>query len=137
MCNYLGIDFGQKKIGLAVSPSGIMAFGYGVIANSGNLWKVLEEVISNQQIDSVVLGLSLSTDGTETPSSLATVRFQKEFQKHFKKIPITTIDERFTSKEAQRNLRGSKKDDKEAARIILQSYLDKRKIENEKCKTKG
>jgi len=125
LSNFLGIDFGQKKIGLAVSPGGKLAFGFKVLSKGPGFWLDLEKILHEQEIDLIVLGMPLKTSGEKCESSLAVTSFKKELEKRMKNIKVETIDERFSSKEAQRNLTKNKQqDDQEAARIILQSFLD-------------
>lgn len=124
----LGIDFGKSKIGLALADQETkIAFGYDTIKNDRNFLAKLEEIIQKEGVEEVVIGI---------PSYV--IRTKEEYdQKALGKlleantgVKVYFDEEMFTSKMAQANLRESGKknvekiDDKEAARIILQSWLD-------------
>ena len=68
----LGIDYGDVRVGLAVSdPTGLIAGGIGIVKISGmnNAVEQIVGVIAERQIESVVLGLPLNMDGSEGPSA--------------------------------------------------------------------
>jgi len=125
----LGIDFGQAKVGLALADTETkIAFAYATIKNSKNLLADLEKIIEKENIIMIVIGV---------PGYLAVAK-EKSDQKSLGKlleintgVPIAYFEEMFTTRMAQANLKEkgakhvSKIDDKEAARIILQEYLDK------------
>ena len=119
--HYLGVDFGKAKIGLAVADSETrIAFSFGMLKNDKKLMKNLANIIEKKGIGKIVIGDS----GAET--RLIASLLEKL------NIPIEYQNEMFSTRQAERNLieKGAKKikrfDDQEAARIILQSWLDKR-----------
>jgi putative Holliday junction resolvase len=119
--HFLGIDFGKAKIGLAVADSETrIAFGYGVLKNDKSLMKKIAEIVEKEGIDKIIIG-SAGADIQVFASRLKKLNVPIEFQ-----------DELFSTQQAERNLKekGAKKikrfDDQEAARIILQSWLDKK-----------
>lgn len=132
MSNYLGIDYGKKKIGLALAPGGILATGYKRVFNNENLFSTLKKTISDQEIKFIVVGLPLNMNGTVSQSTKNTLDFVNALTREFPDLKVFTYDERLSSKEARRVFPSQKTDDIEAARIILQGYLDKEKQKREK-----
>lgn len=129
----LGLDFGDKRIGIAVSDAlGITAQGKDYISRT-DLKKDLEiikDYIEKYSIDEIVVGMPKNMDGSYGPRAKKTQEFVN-FLKNNLKIPIKTWDERLSSKEAERILikadmsRKKRKEviDKMAASLILDSYL--------------
>lgn len=128
---YLGIDFGLKRIGLAISDEdNRIAFGLGTIDNKGlnDFFYNIKLLVDRYNVSKIVVGIPNNMDGT--PGSLSREIFR--FMRVLKKIPeieIITWDERLTSVEGTRIARELKKRDKGiidmiAATLILQSYLD-------------
>lgn len=120
--HYLGVDFGQSKIGLAVADSETrIAFSFGTLKNDKDLMKNLENIVEKKGIGRIVVG----NDGIEVHNFAALLERKLN-------IPIEFQNEMYSTREAERNLieKGAKKikrfDDQEAARIILQSWLDKK-----------
>jgi len=122
--NYLGIDWGEKRIGLATADSDVkLALPLATVAN---LEEVLQIVLSDE-IDIIVLGSPQKMSGQEANNPLW-LDFYNHLKKRFSK-PIELIDERLSSLQADAlGGRGKAKAgrDEVAAAIILQSYLDKR-----------
>ena len=128
---YLGIDFGLKRIGLAISDeNNKIAFGLATLENKGliNLRLSIEELVKRYKITKVVIGFPNNMDGT--PGHLSKELFKVvETLKTIPGIEIVTWDERLTSVEGERiakelGKRDKKLIDKIAATLILQSYLD-------------
>lgn len=120
--HYLGVDFGKAKIGLAVADSETrIAFSFGMLKNDKELMKNLANIIEKKGIRKIVVGNA----GEETRDFAAML--EKELN-----IPVEFQNELFSTQQAERNLieKGAKRikrfDDQEAARIILQSWLDKK-----------
>src|SRR4030042_6640695 len=128
--NYLGIDYGKSKVGLAMADSETrMAFQYGTLDNDKNLLQKLAEIIEKENISKVIIGIAsyINKESVIYPGEKL-----GEFLKNKLKIEVEYQEEMFTTRQAQRNLiekgvKGIKKyDDQEAARIILQGWLDKK-----------
>ena len=129
----LGLDFGDKKIGVAVSDAlGITAQGKGYISRT-DLKKDLEiikDYIEKYSVDEVIVGMPRNMDGSYGLRAKKTQEFIN-FLKNNLEIPIKTWDERLSSKEAERVLikadmsRKKRKEviDQMAASLILDSYL--------------
>ncbi len=137
---YLGLDLGSRTLGIAVSdPTGMIASSYKTIRHEEEYDRLLEEVlsiISELEIEAVVLGFPKNMNNTIGPKGELSLEFQKKLQERVS-IPIILQDERLTTKSAtdlliQGNVR--RKDRKKvvdsvAATIILQTYLDRRERE--------
>ncbi|MFA4817574.1 MAG: Holliday junction resolvase RuvX [Parcubacteria group bacterium] len=130
--HYLGIDFGTAKIGLALADMEMeMAFIYQNIANDKKMLENLAKIVEKENIKKIIIGKS----GKLAGSNVAQKSFNiEEIGKKIEKelgVPVLYHEEMFTTKMAQDNLkeRGEKNikkyDDREAARIILQDWLDK------------
>ena len=128
----LGIDYGRRRIGLALSdPTLLIATPLVIIENRGIKKTVLQimDIIKENDIQQIVVGLPLHANGDESEMSREAKRFGEVFVALG--FPVEYVDERFTSFEAESiigNNRQSKKIiDKVAASIILQLYLDERR----------
>lgn len=141
---YLGIDYGTKKIGLAISDqNGKIAFPKSVIPNSKNVVQDILDIISCEGVESIVVGKSLDPWGSENLVQRKIDSFTKELSSHLDGIEIIEQDERGSSLAATAHLYGKgniankkwtsrdnekKRQDEDAgaAAIILQRYLDKK-----------
>ena len=123
---YFGIDYGLKRIGIAISDDeGRMAFPAGVIPNRGGNMARREIVrrIKKENIGSVVVGLPVGLDGKETEQTKTTRLFIVGLKKLIK-IPVETENEMLTSRMATASGMTDHHIDASSAAIILQSYLD-------------
>ncbi len=131
MSCYLGLDYGLRRIGIAVSdPAKSLAFALGthVEGRDGSILAYLGELITERTVTGLVLGLPLTADGREGEMAERVRKFAGRLEREFE-MEVILWDERFSSSEADRWLkgsRGSRKEDRDAvaAQIILQSYLD-------------
>ncbi len=135
---YLGIDFGTKRIGLAISDEmGIIAGKYGTITRKGTRQDVerIKEIVRKEGVQTVVIGYPRNMDG----STGKTAEMVEEFVSAMRgvlEIPIERWDERLSSALAEKTLvRGDvsrrkrrKVIDQLSAVIILQNYLDHQKF---------
>jgi len=132
MGRILAIDYGQKRVGLAVTdPLKIIASPLDSI-HSKDLATFLKEYTSREEVERIIIGLPKNLKNEDTQGTKHVEAFINYYKKHFT-IPLETHDERFTSKMAfQAMIDGGlkKKDrqnkgtiDKLSAVIILQSYL--------------
>lgn len=122
---YLGIDWGEKRIGLALGDSSTrLASPFRVV----NGLKEVLDLVRAEEVDAIVLGLPLKLSGQDRGLTEGFTRFLAEL-KAASGLPIELFDERLSSKAADA-LPGEKGDkaprDAVAAMIILQSYLDKK-----------
>jgi putative Holliday junction resolvase len=130
----LGLDLGSKRIGLAISDSeGDFAFPAGTLKSAGRKADVaaVAELIEEREIGQVVIGLPRHMDGRAGPEADAALAFAKALHKATG-LEVETIDERWTSVEAERVLKQQGKRSKKvrqevdavAASIILRTFLD-------------
>lgn len=130
---YLGVDYGQKRIGLAVSdPLGMMAMPWDVRTVSRNCkpLEVVRTAAAESEADAVVLGLPLNMDGTSGPMAAEVNRLANDLRDAG--LKVYTWDERLTTAQSERVLletdmsRARRKQvrDKLAAQAILQGFLD-------------
>ena len=130
----LGIDFGTKRVGLALSDrSNMIASPYITLnyVSEKDLITQLETIVSENDIEILILGLPINMKGEDTAQTIK-VRDFKEILSALR-IPIVYEDERLSSVSAINSLTlqnvktGHNKPeiDKTAAAIILQQYLDK------------
>lgn len=134
----LGIDFGDKRTGLAVSdPSRILASGIGYIS-PGGIVKVADkiaEVCAEQRIVGIVLGLPINMDGSQGFRADRIKELAALLEERMPTVPVAFFDERLSTMAAARflnetNTRGAKRKsvvDTLSAQIILQNALDKLK----------
>ena len=134
----LGLDFGDKTIGIAVSDkTHTIATPVKTINRKGAKKDIAEliELFEEYNVGGVVLGLPLSLNGQENERTKKVRKFGLEIKLHYN-IKITFYDERYSSdvvyKELRKNLLSSSKIKKKinqlAASYILQGYLDAAKI---------
>lgn len=137
MKRYLGIDYGEKRVGLAISdPTLTIAQPLQTLqyASVKKLILNILNVVKEKEIEKIVLGLPLNLKGKDSSKTKEVRQFAEDLKNQLK-IPIELMDERFTTMEAQRILRqlgkrGSKSRDiidQVAAQNILQTYLDREK----------
>ncbi len=131
---YLGIDYGEKRIGLAISDQlGIIAGKLKTLENVSwnNVILELKKIIDERLVDEIVMGLPKNLKGEETQQTLKVKNFIILLKEKIK-IPIREWNEMFTSKESNNILieaNVSRKDRKKfvdqlSAVLILQGYLD-------------
>jgi putative Holliday junction resolvase len=137
LIRFLAIDYGLKRIGLALcDPLFTFAYPFKTILNGQNLWKELKEVISEQAVAKIILGIPTKENGSDSSISADVLKFKNQLENKFK-IEVILRDERYTSSLAQDIIlksvtKKSKRQDKgridrSAAAIILQDYLDEEK----------
>ena len=132
----LGIDFGEKRMGIAVSdPLGLTAQAVAVIGKGKDFEtdiKELKKIIKKYDgIDEIIVGLPKTMKGEVGEQARKVLEFVEALKNNFK-INVGTWDERLTTAEAEKTLisaglsrqKRKKVIDKSAATYILQSYLD-------------
>ena len=142
MKQLLGLDVGERRIGVAVSdPEGAVAVPVDVIQRMGGGadWDAVLQRARARDVDTVVVGMPLSMNGRLGPQARAVSAFVKAL-KSATGLEVVTWDERLTSVEADRRLREAAPErrrgpsfrppkgsqDAVAAALILQAYLDAR-----------
>lgn len=135
----LGIDYGERRIGLALSdPTGTIASPLQTLTyRKGKRppLRAVEEIARERGVEQIVLGLPLDLAGEETEGCRVVRGLGGELERRLG-IPVAYVDERLTSVRAERTIRrlGLKRSERErkeridaaAAALILQSWLDRR-----------
>ena len=128
---YLAIDYGLKRIGLAVcDPSEIISSPLTVIKNSDKLIDEIAKIIDSESVEALVIGLPLNMDGSAGPQAELTKEFTDKL-KDTVDIPIHFQDERLSTFEAEQKLNAAdiKKTkapiDAIAAAQILEDFLQR------------
>lgn len=129
----LGIDFGTKTIGLAIYVCGV-TMPFKNIENTPNVFKELQEIIEDEWIKLIVLGLPLNASGTESDRTRIVKDFYEQLKKHTN-VEIILNDERYSTKQCVEQLKQDsykasqikKIKDMNAACIIIDSFLEKGK----------
>ncbi len=142
MSRFLGIDYGEKRIGLAISDeSQTFARELGIFSPK-EFWEQVDKLVSDQDVSLIVLGWPLNMSGQESEKTREVKSFRKKLLDKLSaeggsasggkvesktELPVEIIDERLSSQMAE-NLPGGRKNvDSLAAQILLQNYLDKQK----------
>lgn len=133
MARILAIDYGEKRLGIAVSDeTKKIAFSKPFIPASD--LKKLWDLVADREIDEIVLGLPNNLQGQETGAAKKVREFAARIQKKTA-IPVRFQDERYTTREAteslhEQGIRGARARgavDSRSAQILLQAYLRKNK----------
>lgn len=128
----LGIDYGDSRIGLAVSDLLDLTAQPLKVITVNNGWKnavpQIADVIKEYMVDKIVIGYPLNLDGTAGERCKVTERFIEVLLNVVGDIRIIKWDERFTTKQAEfvvkKDKKGKGSNDMVSAALILQSYLD-------------
>lgn len=122
---YLGVDYGTKNIGIAVSTDdGRMAFPKETIPNNTMMMQYIKTVCDEENIDEIVVGESLDYKNNPNPVMADIERFVQSLRDELGKT-VHLEPEFMTSQQAEKIQGKHDNLDASAAAIILQSYLDK------------
>lgn len=122
---YLGIDFGSKRVGVAVSDENArLAFPFSVLENNQKLLEKIQDIIDKEKIERIVVGESYDFKG-EPNKIMKEIEGFKKLLEEKTKIEVLFEPEFLTSREAEQIQGKNKMHDASAATIILQSYLDR------------
>ncbi len=136
----MGIDYGDKRIGIAVSDSfGWTAQGVETVVRSYDMTNTMDRIkqlVKEYNVDKIVVGFPINMNGTIGPRGEKTIEFIESLKKQLKDIDVVKWDERLSTVAAQRTMheigiKTSRKKsivDQIAASYILQSYLDNIRI---------
>ncbi len=130
----LAIDYGTRRIGIAITdPLRMFSIPLSTIPNDRNIWTALLRIFDSYEIELVVIGYPLKESGEKSSSTEMVEKFRDELEKKIQQ-EIIFIDERYSSEIAQQRIlelvpsKKKRRDkslvDKNAAAVILQSYLD-------------
>lgn len=133
MARIMGIDYGTKRTGVAVTdPLQIIASGLATISTD-SLFEYLADYFENESVEKVVVGMPTHADGSPVPVTHRVVGFVRRLKKEHPAIEVVTHDERYSSSKASEIIgnSGYKKKkrhdktlvDKIAAAVILEDYM--------------
>jgi len=124
----LGLDWGIKKIGVAVAEEEIaIASAVNVVINDEHVFEELAKIIKEHGVELIVIGKSAHLSQSDNVQLIE--QFGTQCQKNLN-VNVVFVPEMFSTREAHANLKSAGKkqidrnDDAESARIILQQYLD-------------
>lgn len=137
MDRLVGIDYGRKRVGVAVSdPLGIFASALDTV-HSAKIIEYLKTYARNENVVKFVVGYPMNMNGKPSEAAADVDVFLRTLRNAFPGIPVVTEDERFTSVLAHRAMidggmkkkdrRDKESVDKISAAIILQSHMDRTK----------
>jgi len=130
----LGLDFGQARIGVAISDElQLLAHPLETISARERSESRIAKIVHDKNVDQVIVGMPRQMDGQIGSAATAVLQFVEKLRTILP-CPVVTWDERLTTVAAHRALRDAGKKtrhtrgyvDQVAAQIILQSYLDRR-----------
>jgi putative holliday junction resolvase len=133
----MAIDYGKKRVGLAVTdPLQMIATRLETVL-SGDIWKFLDNYFRMEKVVLVLVGYPVQMNNEPSQAVQYINPFLKAFVKKYPEVPVQQVDERFTSKLAFQAMidSGLKKSDRQdkalvdgiSATILLQSYLEQKK----------
>ena len=134
MSKVLAVDWGERRIGVAVSdPTRLLARALPTIYtdNPKDAVRQVASVVTEEEVEEIVVGLPLNMDGSRGEAAESAEKMARRLREATR-LPVRMWDERLTSSEARRMLRerGQRvgkdkgKIDARAAELLLQSYLD-------------
>jgi putative Holliday junction resolvase len=134
MGKLLGIDYGEKKIGLAETDELQIISAPMDTVETKLIWTYLDRYFSNFSIEKVIIGLPTYLNGDHSETTKKVLDFTEDFKKKYPNLPVVHVDENFTSQQAFQTIldaKVSKKKrrdktliDKISASLILQNYLE-------------
>jgi len=134
MSKYIGIDYGQKKIGLSVTDDDkVFAFPLETVKKI-DFFDFIIDFTKKNNVEKFIVGKPIRMSGENSQIESEIIKFIKNLERKFPEIPIIRFDERFTSKIATKSIlsAGVKKKirlnkeivDKISATIILRDFLE-------------
>lgn len=131
---YLGIDYGEKRVGIAVSDSeGKVAFPKVVMENNDDLMKNIAAFCNENSVGGIVIGESKDYKGEDNKINPKIISFKRELSNSIK-LPVSLEPEFMSSMQVEKTFGKNDMLDASAASIILQTFLDKEKNKQEKKK---
>jgi len=137
MARVLAIDYGRKRVGLAVTDPGQIIANRLTTVPAHTIWDFLNEYFQKEPVELVVVGYPKQMNNEASESVRYINPFLKKFQKTYPNMNLEILDERFTSKIAFQTMidggvKKQKRRDKAmidgiSATIILQSYLEQKR----------
>jgi putative Holliday junction resolvase len=131
--NYLALDIGEKRIGVAIGS--LIPFGRGFIdaEDKRQALEKIQEIIEAEKVEGIVVGVPRVRSGDITASQKNALEWAQRLKETIN-LPVELVDESYTSQEAENQLRGERADiksnkgliDERSAMIILSQYLNER-----------
>jgi putative holliday junction resolvase len=130
----LGIDHGEKRIGIAITdPLSLFAYPLKTLLNDSSFWKNFTAILDQFKVAKIILGYPLKENGELSSSTRAVLEFKLELEKRVN-LPVELVDERYSSEVARQRIlvsvvsKRKRRDksllDKNAAAVILEDYLN-------------
>lgn len=123
----LGIDYGDQKVGLAISsPDRKFVFGRGIVrpTSPDRLVEHLKAICSEEGVVGIIIGLPITEAGKPSSQTGHVRRIAEKIQEELR-LPVFFEDERYSSKLARQLASEKKEDDEGAARLILESAIQR------------
>ncbi|MEN8116329.1 MAG: Holliday junction resolvase RuvX [Bacteroidota bacterium] len=137
MGRILSIDYGRKRVGIAVTDPGQIIANRLTTVATHTIWDFLKEYFQKEQVETVVVGYPKQLNNQPSEAVRYINPFLKKFQQKYPEIKLELFDERFTSKMAFQTmidggLKKEKRKDKAlvdsvSATIILQNYIEQKR----------
>lgn len=134
MGRYLAVDYGQRRVGLAVSDTMHMIATHLETVPQTDVYNYLKEYVGKEDVELIVVGNPKQMDNTPSESMVYVKEFLENIVKLFPQMPIYMVDERYTSKIASQSIAhsGLKKKkrqekgliDSVSAVLILQDFME-------------
>lgn len=134
MGRYLAVDYGQRRVGLAVSDTMHMIATHLETVPQTDIYNYLKEYVGKEDVELIVVGNPKQMDNTPSESMVYVKEFLENIVKLFPQMPIYMVDERYTSKIASQSIAhsGLKKKkrqekgliDSVSAVLILQDFME-------------
>lgn len=122
---YIGIDFGTKRIGVALSDeSNHFALPYKVLPNSKKIIEDIKNIIADNNVTHIILGESKDYKGQDNKVMEKIRKFKTDIENNLH-VPVIFEPEMLTSREAEHIQGKTDMLDASAAALILKSYLDR------------
>jgi len=120
----MGIDFGTKKVGIALTnEGGNMAFPHSVIPNDDQLLAKLEQLIEKEKVGEIIMGHSLDTNGKPNAAQAGVEELMTDLTLAVG-LPIHLVPEQYTTQLALRTQGRNAMTDASAAALILNTFLE-------------
>ena len=122
----LAIDYGERRIGLALSDAGGRLASPLVVLTGGpgeQVQRQISRVIEEEAVERLVVGLPLNMDGTTGPSARAAAEWARRLARQVN-LPLFFVDERLSSFEAEQQLRDRKREGEKLTRKRRKEQMD-------------
>lgn len=124
----IGIDFGERRIGVALSDEQAnFAFPHSVVINDKNAVKKIKKICRENEVKKIILGQSLDYKNQPNPIMKKIESFKNLLEKEIG-LPVLYQSELLTTQEARRLQGDIEKIDASAAALILRSFIEKQKM---------